>query len=129
MAVDSDVSLIAGNELELRGGNVPESLRTLVQQSTAAAEMSRFLAHLLRDSLVCGNGYLRIPEFEPFGFYCLPPDQTIPLAAGRYQVSGSEAIKKDRVIHLQGLRQLDSELGLSVLEPALIEYTKRRVFD
>jgi hypothetical protein len=74
------------------------------------------LAHALRDSLVCGNGYVSFGEGQPMSVRALQPDRA--RAESDQLVRPSEDGSPEPGIHIAGLHQLGCDYGLSLLEPA-----------
>lgn len=125
-AVDRFVSAIAPRGQIVGGPEVPEAVRAFVQQELGLGSMRQYLAEVLRDALVTGNGYLAFGRAAPVAVYGLRPDTAVDLG------DGTAAPKADspavHALHLRGLEQPGSLYGLGVLELALSRLQQLDIF-
>lgn len=123
-AVDRVVTLLSQGFYVTGSG--PESIAAFARDSHDLWNSKTYLAHLARDALVCGNGYLSFGTLPDEDVRLLRPEQvtivdgrTVRVSAG----STSEVYKK--ILHERGAEQLGTPYGVSALEPFvqhLMEY-------
>jgi hypothetical protein len=125
-AVDRFVSAIAPRGQVIAGPEVPEAVRAFAQQELGLGSLRQYLAEVLRDALVTGNGYLAFGRTAPVAVYALRPDTAVDLGDGTAAPeTGSAAV---RAVHLRGLEQPGSRYGLGVLELALYRLQQSDIF-
>jgi hypothetical protein len=116
-AVDRFVSAIAPRGQIVAGPEVPEAVRAYAQQELGLGSLRQYLAEVLRDALVAGNGYLAFGRTAPVSVYALRPDTAVDL--GDDTASPEPDSPGVHALHLRGLEQPGSKYGLGVLELAL----------
>jgi hypothetical protein len=87
-----------------------------------ASAIRPMLAHMARDSFVCGNGYLIVDQESPLGLRLLRPETVVRIDDPEHVTSVDSAGRTvvDRLLlHEAGVPQLESPYGISVLEPLL----------
>jgi hypothetical protein len=105
---------------------VPEAIRAFVQQELGLGALRQYLAEVLRDALVTGNGYLAFGRTAPVSVYALRPDTAVDVGDNTAAPeAGSPAV---RALHLRGLEQPSSKYGLGVLELALYRLQQSDIF-
>jgi hypothetical protein len=125
-AVDRFVSAIAPRGQVVAGPEVPEAIRAFVQQELGLGALRQYLAEVLRDALVTGNGYLAFGRTAPVSVYALRPDTAVDVGDNTAAPeAGSPAV---RALHLRGLEQPSSKYGLGVLELALYRLQQSDIF-
>ena len=125
-AVDRFVSAIAPRGQVVAGPEVPEAVRAFAQQELGLGSLQQYLAEVLRDALVTGNGYLAFGRAAPVAIYALPPDTAVDLGDGTAaREADSPAVP---ALHLRGLEQPGSRYGLGVLELALYRLQQSDIF-
>lgn len=125
-AVDRFVSAIAPRGQIVAGPEVPEAVRAFAQQELALGSIRQYLAEVLRDALVTGNGYLAFGRTAPVVAYALRPDTAVDL--GDDMAAPGANSSPVRALHLRGLEQPGSRYGLGVLELALSRLQQSDVF-
>lgn len=117
-AVDKTVSLISqGMYVTASGG--PRGIVDFARDMLDMMSSRVYTAHVIRDALVCGNGYLHfggvpgedIRLLQPEFVRLLGHDGTV-----KYSNGAQSSIYRD-VLHETGARQVGSAYGVSVLEP------------
>jgi len=117
-AIDRTVSLLGGREGVMRASGGIESVREFLQQRFALLDLRHYMNHAMRDGEVCGNGYLFMPDTEPFAPYCVPPESVEIDSSGTFQIETDDRVICTRqVTHIKGIEQIDSAYGISILEP------------
>jgi hypothetical protein len=80
-----------------------------------------YLAHLARDALVCGNGYLSYGSVPDEDTRLLLPENVTISTDGSYVERTSDGdVTHRRVIHIKGATQPESPYGLGILEPLIV---------
>jgi hypothetical protein len=119
VAVDRVVTLTArGLHVE---GDVPEQLLQQAQDLMDRTSIRSFLAHLIRDTFVCGNGILSFGENPTTDVRLIPPESLLESRSPtevKISIDGSE-VWLERALHLRGSDQINSAIGISYLEPFL----------
>ncbi|HEX5117139.1 MAG TPA: hypothetical protein VFW65_18275 [Pseudonocardiaceae bacterium] len=115
-AVDKTVALTTQGMI-IRGDSSTEVMRYFVDLIDLASQRTYF-AHLLRDASVCGNGYLQFGKVPDCEVVLLRPDDTAALSRGL----------GPRTVHLNGMQQIDSDIGISEIEPLVLNTIQRDVF-
>lgn len=91
-------------------------------------EHRTYLAHLSRDALVCGNGYLPFGTARDEDMRLLRPESTTLLGPERaLVVEGGREFVYEPVMHVRGEHQVGSRYGISVLEPFVHLLVQREV--
>ncbi len=118
-AVDKVVALTA-RSMHV-AGDAPVELLRHAEDLMERASVKAYHAHLIRDVFVCGNGVISFGENPSVDIRLLPPESLLQSrGVNEVQVSeGSQAVWLDRALHLRGSDQIDSEIGVSYLEPFL----------
>ena len=125
-AVDRFVSAIAPRGQIVAGPEVPEAVRAFAQQELGLSSLRQYLAEVLRDAVVTGNGYLAFGRTAPVAVYALRPDTAVDLGD---DMAAPEADSPPvRALHLRGLEQPGSRYGLGVLELALSRLQQSDIF-
>lgn len=112
--------------VESRGSTV---LGAFARRMLDVGHFQRFCAHLMRDALVCGNGYLSFGRVPHEDVRLLPPERTALVTDGVAVVvdrEGREEVHRE-VLHLTGIDQFGSPYGASVLEPYVATLLERDV--
>jgi hypothetical protein len=116
----------------IEGGNMPVAELAAFRDLLDLDQMRRYVAHLLRDAFVCGNGYLAMGARRP-ALRLLAPESVEVLGPDAFAIlSDSETAGvpvKEHVLHLRGAHQVGSEYGVSLLEPFVVLLAQREVFD
>lgn len=127
--VDKTVSMIGGRDPRISAPGLPDLVIEKLQRQLQAIDLRHFMNQTLRDSEVCGNGYLVMPSPQQ-GLFNLKPESV--------QVRGEQEfwILEDGlwqrldapVLHTRGIEQFSSPYGFSLLEVVLPELTNRHIF-
>lgn len=129
-AVDGTVAMIGSGRIASVGGS--ESMRDLVQRSMTLWNFSKHMNHTFRDALVCGNGFMVVNAAASAPLSNLDPLTTTVLAEGVVEVGEGNTAKRridTGVVHIRGIEQIDSLLGVSPLEVLLPHVQTLRVID
>lgn len=117
-AVDRASGMLGAAPWQIVGGG-DEKMRLQVQERLESLQISRFIAQAFRDGYVCGDGYVNVSGRD-VPVRALRPE-TIEVRDGRF-IEHSPMGERDiteGTIHCQGMRQLSSPYGVSLLELAL----------
>ncbi len=117
-AVDRAVGALAGMPWRIEGGR-DEHMRRVVQEQVESLQLSRFISQAARDGYVCGDGYLSASG-RGASLRALRPE-TVEIRDGWFfeHTRKGEQDVSEGLIHHQGITQLRSPYGISVLELAL----------
>jgi hypothetical protein len=130
-AIDRVVGAIS-RSLTIEGAEVPAALLAQTRDILDVGGVRRYTAHLLRDTMACGNGYLAIGERQP-ALRLLSPESVEILGPDTFALrsnGGPAGVPiTDHVLHLRGGHQVGSEYGVSLLEPFVVLLGQREVFD
>ncbi len=111
------------------GGDVPAELLQSLNDQFEHFGMRQFLAHTIRDSFVCGNGVLVLDDVLSGSIRLLPPDVLVEVSGEVATIQSTGQLEQVKpVLHLQGGRQVGSDLGMSFLEPFVITCANRDTF-
>lgn len=91
-----------------------------------------FMAHVVRDAYVCGNGYLVYGPVPDEDMRLLPPEVVTVLDDGNYEeeTPGGPIIHRAKhVMHVKGATQAHSRYGVSLLEPLVALQAHREIAD
>jgi hypothetical protein len=115
-AIDKVAAYLSQGLISIGGGS--EQISAYVRDYLDVGDTRTYLAHLVRDALVCGNGYLAFGPMPDEDIRLLRPEHVTALDGNTVRVSegDAETIYKP-VLHDAGAEQCDSPYGLSVLEP------------
>lgn len=90
----------------------------VARQALDVGEHRTFLAHVVRDAFVCGNGYLSFGAVPGDDMHLLRPELTTLVAEDvAVVVHGDREVRHEPVMHVRGAEQVGSTYGVSVLEP------------
>jgi hypothetical protein len=125
-SVRDTIDRVAGamsHSMYLSGEGVPPAIMREAQRVIDMSTLRRFLAHHIRDTFVCGNGYLCIGNGRTSTTKLLPPERVRHLGNESYElkdsVSGEWVKVNEPVVHLAGAKQVGSDYGVSLIEPFL----------
>jgi hypothetical protein len=126
-AVDRIASGIS-RSMRVAGDGPADVLRTVNDQMENQG-VRQFLAHTLRDAHVCGNGTLVLADMMS-GAHRLIQPETLISVDGEVAVvkTGDGPTAVSPVLHMTGVRQLGSSLGISLLEPFIMTCVQRDTF-
>jgi hypothetical protein len=119
-AVDRLVGAMAGRQGRLMMDGGAERLRARLESYAEAAQVMKYFQHCLRDALVLGNGYITFARDVPFGPYCVRPEDVTHDDKGNPRRGGGAGEHIEDLVHIPGVVQPRSRLGLSMLEPIVI---------
>lgn len=126
-AVDRTSAAIS-RSLHISGDGPSEALGTINDQFEHLG-MRQFLAHVVRDSFVCGNGVMVFPGIASGTIRLIPPEQLISVQGDVATImNGDREERIHRIMHLRGGRQLGSDLGVGMLEPFIRTCADRDIF-
>jgi hypothetical protein len=132
-SIDRNISGISRAFYLEGGSNIPAAEFARLRDLLDVGQMRRYLAHLLRDAFVCGNGYLAMDAAggsRPT-LRLLPPESVKILGPDKFGVlteTQSTVIPvRERVLHVRGAHQVSSDYGASLLEPFIILAGQRDV--
>jgi hypothetical protein len=127
-AVDR-VAATLSQTMHSRGGGTHE-IGAYVRRLLDVGAHRTFLAHVARDAFACGNGYLSFGSVPDEDLRLLPPEHTWMIGPDRaVVVEDGEEVVHESVMHLRGAQQVDSQHGVSVLEPFVMLAMRRRLFE
>jgi hypothetical protein len=130
-AIDRVIAAMS-RALTIEGAEVPSALLAQTRDLLDIGQLRRYTAHLLRDAMACGNGYLAMGELQP-AVRLLPPESVEILGSDSFALRSHGGLEgapiRDQVLHLRGGHQVDSEYGVSLLEPFVVLLGQREVFD
>ncbi|MBN1607695.1 MAG: hypothetical protein JW940_13745 [Polyangiaceae bacterium] len=117
-AIDRAVGALAGMSWKIVGGE-DEHMRRVVQEQVESLQLSGFVSQASRDAYVCGDGYLSVGGRETH-IRALRPE-TVEIRAGHFFEHTPQGVHdiSDGLVHPQGIAQLRSSYGVSVLELSL----------
>jgi hypothetical protein len=128
------IDRVTGLSLALRigGDDIPPEVFRQMQAQVDVGRLQKFIAHLMRDTFVCGNGYLAFSNSDHSPMRLLVPEFVRHVNDG-YQlydaVSGQFQLIEGQVLHLTGAKQVGSDYGLSLLEPFVQIATTNETLD
>jgi hypothetical protein len=125
-AVDRFVSATAPRLMIRSQPGTPESIQTTAKQFLDLGSIRYYLAQAERDAFVLGNGYVAFVS-DPRGVYNLRPEEAVP--QGDELVLPRPGESPVRALHLTGMRQPGSLLGLGLLELALPALQQQEMFE
>jgi hypothetical protein len=118
-AVDMLVTLMSQGLHTAGGGNA--EVARFAQDFLDLGLSRRYLAHLVRDSLVCGNGYLSYGNMPDEDTRLLLPENVVIAGDADFiELSPSGELRHHNVLHSKGATQPESFYGLSILEPLIV---------
>jgi hypothetical protein len=118
-AVDILATLMSQGMTTAGGGNA--EVARFAQDFLDLGLSRSYLAHLVRDALVCGNGYLSygsVPDEDTR--LLLPENVTISTDGSYIEWTSNGDVTHRSVIHIKGATQPESSYGLSILEPLIV---------
>jgi hypothetical protein len=89
-----------------------------------------FMAHVIRDAYVCGNGYLVLGPVPDEDMRLLLPESVTIRDDGCYEEATTTGIivhRKKYILHVKGASQADSRYGVSLLEPFVMLQAQREI--
>lgn len=89
-----------------------------------------FMAHVVRDAFVCGNGYLVLGPVPDEDMRLLLPESVTIRDDGCYEevtMSGIVVHRGKYVLHVKGASQAHSRYGVSLLEPFVMLQAQREI--
>jgi hypothetical protein len=127
--VDKTVSMIGGQDPRISAPGLPDALIETLQRQLQTIDLRHFMNQTLRDSEVCGNGYLVMPSLQE-GLFNLRPDAVQVRGEQDFWVlnDGRWMQLDSPVLHARAVEQFDSPYGFSLLEVVLPELHTRHTF-
>ncbi len=122
-AVDKVAGLLSQG-MTIVGDTSDRMLRSSLDMLDVGATRT-YLAHLVRDAFVCGNGCLRFGRLPDSDIRLVVPEQLSLQAENRAVFPQSE---DEHVLHVKGSDQLGSLYGASAIEPFIAHLAKRDTF-
>jgi hypothetical protein len=119
----------------LEGGNIPVAEFARIRDQVDVDGLRRYLAHVLRDAFVCGNGYLAlgVAGGRRPALRLLAPESVEILGPEKFGLrTGDEPTVvpvSERMLHVPGAHQVGSDYGVSLLEPFVVLLGQRDVLD
>jgi len=114
--IDKVATLLSRTLMLVGAGSQQAS--AIARQVLDVGEHRTFLAHVVRDAFVCGNGYLSYGTVPGDDMRLLRPEFTTLVAEDVAMVMhGNREVRHEPVMHVRGAEQVGSTYGVSVLEP------------
>ncbi len=102
-------------------GPIPEEILQTTRDMFETSGIPALTAHSVRDGLVCGVGALALSSVPVKNPWILRPEQIESLEGEAAVIATTQGIETIRpVLTMTGLSQIDSSLGLSLLEPLVV---------
>ena len=101
-------------------GDVSDAMLRQAEDLMEETSWRGYIAHVMRDAFVCGNGVLQLAQHSIGEMVLVSPEAVVDVADHRIrvQIDGTDSWI-DRALHVPGARQIGSDLGVSHLEPIL----------
>ena len=124
LLVDRFVSFF-GRQDRFRVAGASDPHRAYLQGSSGVMHTSEYLSHLTRDAEVLGNGFATF-HTTPSPAMSLQDPSSVEVTAEasfwKIESSSSRVPIVDHTLHLRGIAQMNSEYGISMLEPLVASY-------
>jgi hypothetical protein len=125
-AIDKVATTLSQGLMTVGGGS--ERVAAFARDLLDVGSTRTYLAHLARDALVCGNGYLSFGTVPDEDIRLLLPEKVTILNPETVRVTdGGSDVVHTRVLHETGAEQQDSAYGLSILEPFVQPQNEREL--
>jgi hypothetical protein len=110
--------------LTIAGDGVPQAALAAAHEMMDVGEVRRYVAHIVRDAFVCGNGFLEVRP-PPSGLRMVRPETMDVRGSSEFVVTdpetgGSRILDGSHLLHLKGIHQTSGPLGVSLLEPLVV---------
>jgi hypothetical protein len=129
-AVDKAVGLMSLS-MKVSGPGLPQEVLDRAREVMEHGQVRQYLAHLLRDAFVCGNGYLQLSGGPTPSFRLLRPERVERTGESNFENRDDNGVLvpvSGTVLHLQGGHQVSSAYGISLLEPFMAILGQREIF-
>jgi hypothetical protein len=129
-AVDILVTLMSQGMMTVGGGNA--GIAGFLRDHLDLGLNRTYMAHVVRDAYVCGNGYLVYGPVPDEDMRLLLPETVTVMDDGSFEEqkpSGMVRHKPNHVMHIKGATQAASRYGVSLLEPLVVLQAHREIAD
>ncbi|GFG63963.1 hypothetical protein MKUB_14530 [Mycobacterium kubicae] len=127
-AIDVLATLMSQGMVTAGGGNA--EIAGFVRDYLDLGLSRTYLAHVVRDAFVCGNGYLSWGQVPDEDIRLLRPESVAIQGDGTFIERTPEGdVLHRRVLHVKGASQADSPYGISILEPLVLLQIQKETAD
>ena len=110
-------------------GPGPEQMLQKTRDMLELSGIPALTAHTVRDGLVCGMGVLSLASVPLKNPWLIRPEDIIELTSAYVIAQGEHGLERiSPILPIKGGVQLNSTLGLSILEPLIINAANRSIF-